>query len=302
MSNRREVTVHLDRRFAMVVGLSLLWALLVSTVFYRVAAKPRGSGSAGRGVPVVVAVQGLPMGASVTRDSVRLETVPENLRPKGSFSRLEDVLDRPVVSAIEAEEPLVESRLAQRGSGLGLAPLIPRGMRAISVRVNDVVGVAGFILPGMHVDVLVTGRPPGRTDTVTRTVLQNITVLSAGQTIQADAKNPAINTPVVTLLVTPDQAESLTLGNSEGRVQLVLRNSADLDTSRTPGKQLNELYAAAAVLREPAPGPSRTRTEPVRPAPEPAVEEVMEAPPVEMMVIRGSVKTIERFSPNGGRS
>jgi len=96
-------------------------------------------------------------------------------------------------------------------------------MRALTVRVNDVVGVAGFVMPGMRVDVLVTGKPPGQEGVVTTTVLQSILVLTAGTTIQPDARGQAINAPNVTLLVTPDQAEILTLASSEGRIQLVLR-------------------------------------------------------------------------------
>src|SRR4029077_6189904 len=128
---------------------------------------------------IVVAAKALPAGAMIDRESLGLVSAPESLVPQGAFFKLDDVLDRPVVSAIQAGEPVVEARIAAKGSGVGLAPLIPSGMRAISVRVNDVVGVSGFVLPGMRVDVLVTGRPSSQEDTVTRTVLQNIQVLSA---------------------------------------------------------------------------------------------------------------------------
>ena len=132
--------------------------------------------------------------------------------------------------------------------------MIPPGMRAISVRVNDVVGVAGFVLPGMRVDVLVTGKPTMHPDTVTRTVLQNIVVLSAGQTIESDGKS-AISTPVVTLLVTPADAESLTLANSEGHIQLVLRNSADEVLANPRGRQLNDMLAPPSAAAKPAEAP-----------------------------------------------
>ena len=194
----------------------------------------------------MVAVRELPLGTTLTRDCVKLRNVPESLFPKGGFSRVEDVVERPVISTIQADEPVMESRTAARGSGVGLAPLISPGMRAISVRVNDVVGVAGFILPGMRVDVLVTGRPAGAADTFTRTVLQNISVLSAGQTIQTDGKSQTITTPVVTLLVNPSEAEALTLANNEGHIQLVLRNSVDQQISRTSGRQLHELFGSPA--------------------------------------------------------
>src|SRR4029077_17493732 len=127
-----------------------------------------------------------------------------------------------VISNMLLEEPIMEGRLAPKGSGLGLAPTIPVGMRAVTVRVHDVAGVAGFVLPGMRVDVLVTGRPPNAEGTITNTVLQNMLVLAAAQTIQADSRGQAIQAPTVTILATPDQAETLTLANSEGRIQLVL--------------------------------------------------------------------------------
>jgi len=234
---------------------------------------------------------------------VRVREVPDDLFPKGAFSKLEDVLDRPVISPILTDEPVMGTRLATRGAGLGLAPMIPDGMRAIAVRVNDVVGVAGFILPGMHVDVLSTGRAPRRDDVVTRTVLEDITVLSVGQTIQVEAKSQAISAVVVTLLVDPEQAEALTLANSEGHIQLVLRNSTDRKPGHPPGWQSHKLFAADTPDEQPQPAPPPRAT---RPAPEARPEiprtrtlTVSEgAPtvaPVQMLVIRGSKKTVEQF-------
>src|SRR5207237_7783689 len=119
--------------------------------------------------------------------------------------------------------------------------------------------VAGFVVPGMRVDGLVTGRPPNDSrSTMTTTLLQNMVVLSAGQSIQPDAKGQAIQTPVVTLLVTPEHAEILTLGASEGRIRLVLRNAVDQKVEKTPGKELNELYGLRKVRTE-APAPRRPR-------------------------------------------
>ena len=123
--------------------------------------------AAGPEKSLVIAARALPLGSVLTRDAIKLRNVPESLFPNGGFSRIEEVVDRPVISGIQADEPVLEARIAARGSGVGLAPLIPAGMRAISVRVNDVVGVAGFVLPGMRVDVLVTGKPaepPGQRD------------------------------------------------------------------------------------------------------------------------------------------
>ena len=293
---------RIDRRFVVVLAVSLVWALVVTALFTRVTRGARGSRAAGPERTVVVAARALPLGSVISADAVKLREVPEALFPAGGFSKVEDALDRPVTSNIQAEEPVLEARVAPRGSGAGLAPLIPPGMRAISVRVNDVVGVAGFVLPGMRVDVLVTGQPSNQQETVTRTVLQNILVLSAGQTIQNDGKN-AISTPVVTLLVTPEDAESLTLANLQGRIQLVLRNSSDGAVANTRGRQWNELYWAPrpAAVAAPAPSPGRERRR--APVEQPAARQ--EAPPAlpkipdPVTVIRGSVKTVETAGKAG---
>jgi pilus assembly protein CpaB len=220
--------------------------------------------------------------------------------PKGAFSKVEDVLDRPVISNMLLEEPVLEGRLAAKGSGLGLAPTIPVGMRAVTVRVNDVASVSGFVLPGMRVDVLVTGRPPSAEGDMTSTVLQNMLVLSAGTTIQADARGQAIQAPTVTLLATPAQSETLTLAGNEGRLQLVLRNSSDQSVEPTNGRYISELYgaaphkatapAAAPAVHRPAPRPVVIAAAPPPPPPPP--------PPLDqIIVIRGTQKTVETM-PN----
>ena len=299
--------MHLDRRFAVVMLVSLGWALVVSAVFYKVAGAGAGRARPAAQKPVVVATKSLGVGQVLDRASVALRSMPENLFPAGAFSRVEDVLERSVISPIQADEPVVEARVAVKGSGLGLGPLIPPGMRAISVRVNDVVGVAGFVLPGMRVDVLVTGKAPGHNDTETQTVLQNITVLSAGQTIQPDSKSQPIVTPVVTLLVTPVEAEALTLANNEGHIQLVLRNSTDQIAVATRGQKLNDLYGnspapALAASDEPSPPVRRAAVRPAAPRVTPPEMPVALVPvlapipaPDEMMIIRGPVKKVEVF-------
>jgi pilus assembly protein CpaB len=289
--------MRLDRRFVVVVGISLGWAFLVSAGFYRVARNGAGQRGARSQKAVVVAVRALDLGAVIKPESIKLVRMPEELFPKGGFSRPEDVLDRPVISPMLPDEPIVEARLAIRGSGGGVAPLIPLGMRAISVRVNDVVGVAGFVLPGMRVDVLVTGRPPGHDDTITTTVLQNITVLSAGQTLQADSKSQSIKAPVVTLLVSPAQAEALTLADTEGRIQLVLRNSTDHQQAETPGWLTSQLYRQARreVAVPVAPQPPRQSPPATQAAALAAAVPARRAelPTDGILVIRGNQKVIE---------
>ena len=274
--------------------MSIVLALVVSAVFYQVSAR------AAHARPKVVefrdlvtAAQPLPVGATVRREELKLTKVPSDLFPHGGFSKVEEVIDRPVVSNILLDEPVLEGRLAARGSGSGLAPIIPPGMRAVSVRVNDVVGVAGFVLPGMRVDVLVTGRPPNYNGTITNTVLQNIVVLSAGQTLQPESRGQAINVPVVTLLVTPEQAETLTLAGNEGHIQLVLRNGADQVTEKTTGRETAELFG----FRKNKPEPSENSTPPRRHQAAPAQAAAPPAHPVaaadEVVVIRGNQRTVE---------
>jgi len=298
--------MRIDRRFAIVVALSLIWAFLVSAAFYRVAGsgvhRPRGPQPQ---KPMVVAVEPMQVGTVIKPTSVKIVGVPEGFFPNGGFSRIEDVLERPVISPIQPDEPVVEARIAARGSGGGLAPLIPPGLRAISVRVNDVVGVAGFVLPGMRVDVLVTGLPPGHEGMMTATVLQNITVLSAGQTIQVDAKSQSINTPVVTLLVTPSQAEALTLANNEGKIQLILRNSSDQQMAATSGRELREVYGLPKQETVPLEPKGRYHPEvsaPAIPAAAQPVPRLLQTPDDGIVVIRGNQKVIESFEPNAGGS
>jgi pilus assembly protein CpaB len=298
--------MRFDRRFIFVLAASFAWALVVAGAFYRLAGGGGGRARAESQKQVVVAAKALSAGATLDRASVKLRAIPESAFPAGAFSRLEDVLERPVISPIQPDEPVVEARIAAKGTGMGLAPLIPPGMRAISVRVNDVVGVSGFVLPGMHVDVMVTGRPPNQQDTVTRTVLQNITVLSAGQTIQTDGKSQSMIVPVVTLLVDPQDAEALTLAYNEGHVQLVLRNSMDNQKTQTAGRQLHDLYGVVPKAAE-APVEKRVPAPPVqarRPnlttwiptsTPTPVHRIVIAPEPDQMIIIRGTKKTVEVF-------
>jgi pilus assembly protein CpaB len=283
----------MDRRFLTVLVVSLVFALVVSAIFYQIVARARsgGAGAPAEMKDLVVAAKPLPVGATIKPDDVKVIQVPAAHFPSGGVSRVEDVLDRPVVSNILQDEPVHRGRLAERGSGLGLAPIIPPGMRAVSIRVDQVVGVSGFVLPGMRVDVLLTGSPPSGEGKVTVTVLQNIQVLSAGQAIEPDAKGHAINATTVTLLVTPQQAEILTLAANEGRVQLVLRNGTDQQVAQTQGQSTLDLYRRVAAQAEEKPAPP--------PAPPPAPKaEPKAAPPrppsvEEIVVFRGAQKTVE---------
>jgi len=299
----------MDRRFLMVLGVSLVFALVVSSIFYQMTSRASGKKSEVTELKdLVISTGPLTVGRSVKAADIKVIKVPSAQFPKGAFSKPEDVLDRPVVSNILPEEPVLDGRLAQRGSGVGLAPVIPVGMRAVTVRVNDVVGVAGFVLPGMRVDVLITGNPPGSDNNrVTRTFLQNILVLSAGQTMQTDAGGKPVNAPNVTLLVSPAQAETLTLAGNEGKIQLVLRNGGDQTIEATVGTNAVSLYGPEAKIVSSNSGHSGEGL-PAEEAPpvrrRPVIREVDNLPPPpppvkvsdEIIVIRGTDKKTESVS------
>jgi pilus assembly protein CpaB len=294
----------MDRRFLTVLGVSLVFALVVSSVFYQMTARSSGPSKKVESTDqkdVVVTARPLGVGVMVKPADIKVVKIAASAFPKGGFSKVEDVLDRPVISNMLLEEAVLEGRLAAKGSGLGLAPTIPVGMRAVTVRVNDVASVAGFVLPGMRVDVLVTGRPPTSEGDMTSTVLQNMLVLSAGTTIQADARGQAIQAPTVTLLATPGQSETLTLAGNEGRLQLVLRNSSDQTVEQTTGRYISELYGAPRKAAAPAAAPATAGR---KPAPRPIVIAAAPPPPPpppppldQITVIRGTQKTIETM-PN----
>lgn len=282
----------MDKRFMTVLGMSVLLALLVSGIFYQITVRANSPRKEKRR-DLVVANADLPMGATVKASDLHVVKWPADNYPKGGFNKIEDVVDRAVVSGVLAEEPMVTGRLSEKNAGMGLSSVIPAGMRAVSVRVNDVIGVAGFVLPGSRVDILVTGSPPGGAgdNRMTTTVLQNILVISAGTKIQADARGQAENVPVVTMLVTPEQAEMLTLAANEGRIQLVLRNPTDNKTQKPGGIRVTSLYAGGAPEKPKAEPKPRIVRVPAALPPPPVAAAVPVKQTVEM--IRGEKRAVE---------
>ena len=284
-------------RFAVVALASLALACAIALVSYKVVAASDSKPAPVATRNVVIANADLPMGARIKPEDVRLKALPRDVVPANSFEKADTVKDRVVTSAILKDEPLVESRLAPPGSGPGLAPMIPAGYRAVSVRVNDVIGVAGFIQPGMRVDVLASGRLPNSDDSVTRTVLQNVVVLSAGQVLQPEPKGQVINAQVVTLQVRPEEAEILALTSGEGRIQLVLRNSSDNRIEQPAGAHLLAVYGAASTPARSAAmrPPQRIASSGPRSAASPAATTPVAPPspprPRTVEVIRGTTKS-----------
>jgi len=187
--------------------------------------------------PVVVATADLTMGAEIKAEDLKVAQFPDKGAPEGAYSRIEEVVGRGVVVNIVRNEPILPAKLASKEAGSGLPPVIPEGMRAVSVRVNDVIGVAGYVLPGTRVDVLATASPTQNTaDMTTKVVLANVQVLTAGTRMEQDQKDgKPVQVTVVTMSVTPEQAERLALASTEGKIQLALRNPLDQSAPATPG-------------------------------------------------------------------
>lgn len=178
-------------------------------------------------IRVVAAAQQLAAGTPLTPETVRVVDWPESMPLTGAFSKPEQVLGRSLIYPVGPNQPVLVSDLAEPGSGIGLSVKIPDGMRAISVRSNDVVGVAGFLYPGSHVDVLLTYKPETSPTPLTQTILQDITVLTAGQTLEPDPKGKPETVNVVTLLLDPRAAQKMVLATQQGTIQFLLRNGAD---------------------------------------------------------------------------
>jgi pilus assembly protein CpaB len=187
--------------------------------------------------PVVVANVDLALGAELRPEDLKVVNFPQGQAPDGAFEKPSDVVGRGVISPMVRNEIVIPAKLASKEAGAGLPPVIPDGMRAVSVRVNEVIGVAGYVLPGTRVDVLVTESPTDvHLDTTSKVILSNVQVLTAGTRMEQDQdKGKPMQVTVVTLLVYPDQAERLALGSTEGKIQLALRNPLDKSAPETPG-------------------------------------------------------------------
>jgi pilus assembly protein CpaB len=207
-------------------------------------------------VKAVVASQRMPVGTLVTRDSVKLVDWPQQTPLAGGFSKVEDVVDRGLIAGVVENEPLNESKLAPKEAGAGLSPTIQPGMRAISVKVNEVIGVAGFVVPGTHVDVVtIIDNSKNTDDTISRVVVSNVQVLSSGTRYdQEEARTDAkpIRSTVVTLMVTPVDAERIALAQAEGQLMLTLRHPLDTAPTDTSGIRRAALFAGAAPASKPS--------------------------------------------------
>ena len=212
--------------------------------------------------PVVVAASNLQLGAELKAEDLQIMAFPAGKAPEGTFSTTSELIGRGVIVPIVKNEPVLKAKLASKEAGSGLPPVIPEGMRAVSVRVDEVVGVAGYVLPGNRVDVLATANPTDqRADTTTKVILSNVQVLTAGTRMEQDQENTKpVAVTVVTLLVFPEQSERLALASTEGKIQLALRNPLDQGAPDTPGiKTAGLMGRVTPALKTAAPTTARLR-------------------------------------------
>lgn len=224
------------------------------------------AGVPGEGVDVVVAARAMDVGTVLSPEDVKLVKWPSRAVPQGYSGELSEVVGRGLLFPVSQNEPLLSNKLARSEAGGGLPIVIPDGKRAVSVAVDQIIGVAGFVLPGTRVDIIATLSQSGRSGELeSEIILQNIEVLSAGQTYQRQVQGEPMTVSVVTLVVTPEQAEMLTLATSDGLIQLALRNPLDLAEVETEGTTRSSLLGSGAPVRQATPRPTprpRPRREP----------------------------------------
>ncbi len=238
-----------NARFALVLTVALGAAGAASFVVYRVVSAIPVREVEVASLQAVVAAREIPVGTIVTTDHVKLVPWPARNPVPGSFAKIDGVVNRGAIVQVAENEPLTEAKLAPLGSGGGLPPTITEGMRAISVKTNEVVGVAGFVIPGTRVDVLVTVRKGNDDEPISRAVVSNVQVLTSGSRFdqeKARAEGKPMQATVVTLLVTPEDAERISLAASEGQITLTLRNPLDVAPTTTSGVKMANLLGAPA--------------------------------------------------------
>lgn len=252
---------------------------------------------------VVVAKSEIPLGAKITVEQLGLAPIPNGSAPEGAFRKLEEVVGRVAITPIGVREPITHLKLAPEGIGAGLSAVIPEGYRAMTVKVDDVVGVSGFVMPGSYVDVVAVILPVNQNSAsqgpISKIVLQNIKILASGAKLDSpeNQREPS-SVKAVTLQVTPEQAEKLVLAANEGKLQLVMRNYGDQEDTLTKGANKASLLGGDSVKLEPAPPSAKEAESKPAPAAKPRIkrttvvaqrEERLTAPPVQ----RNSIELIE---------
>ena len=275
----------MNRSRLLLIGIvALALGAFVSFTVYRNLQSRTGSDTA-PGVDVVIAAGDIQVGAKIEDKDVKVVRFPSGDLPPSCFHLKSSVVGRGVVLPIAKGEFVLPLKLAGENAGYGLPSLIPPGMRAVSVRVNEVVSVAGFVLPGTRVDVLLTGNPSGASEQQTTTVLENVAVIATGQRLERNAAGDPQSTPVITLLVSPDDAQKLTLASTQGRIQLALRNPLDTKQQDLASMRTNSLYKNVSAPMPVARERHKRKTVQLPPAPDLYT----------VQVIRGNKTDLQKF-------
>lgn len=274
-------------RVLIVLALALTAGSVLAFATYNVVQQAPATGTGVSTTPVVVAASDLAIGTQLGPTDLKVVQWPTASIPAGVITEPQAIVGRGVVMPLIENEPVLPMKLASKDAGAGLPPVIPPGLRAMSVRVNEVIGVAGYVLPGTHVDVIAIVNPSDKTSEMTsKVILTDVQVLAAGTKLEQDGDNKPTAVGVVTLLVNPDEAERLTLASGEGKIQLALRNPLDKEAPPTKG------IRAAGLVGTPAPAPlarqQAARRVTVADTPAPVVAE-----PATVEVIRGDKRARE---------
>lgn len=282
----------MNKKAIIVLGLALIFGVFTAMSVNRMLRRGTNAFGTQPVKKVVVAADNIGLGLQIKPEHVSVTEWPESLVPKTSFGEIEKVVGRVTVGEIFRGEPILQERLAPEGSAAGLSALIPAGMRAMTVKVDEVIGVAGFIHPGTYVDVVATVVQGTGEQSLSRVILQNVKVLASGTRMEAQKEGQPIEVKTVTLQVTPEQAEVLALASNAGRLQLVMRNITDKETVATRGADTGVLFQGKPFQRALAAAPAAPvekpkvvpKTEAAPPAPPPP-------PPKTIEIIRGGERS-----------
>jgi pilus assembly protein CpaB len=240
-----------------------------------------------RNATVVVAARSLPVGAVLSEQDLKTMEWVGSALPPGFIGNAQQAVARGLITPVAENEPILDSKLAAQGMGGGLPIIVEPGMRAFSMAVDQIVGVAGWVLPQTRVDVLLTMNDmQGTKEPATKVIMQNVRTLAAGQSIQQDKEGKPQPVGVVTFLLTPEQAETLALASGQGRIQLALRNTLDTSLIQTRGTRQSALMGRIGSTPAAVATPRRNAAARVA-APEPAATIVE--------VYRGGQRTLQKF-------
>ena len=283
------------RRLLVIVLCASLIGLLASFLVYRVVSQVARAKD-DQAESIVVAAANIGLAEGITRQHVKLVPWPKAAVPPGAIRSLEEAEGRVVRASIVAGEPLIEAKLAPHLAGKGgiMPMLVPEGQRGVTIKLDEAMRESGFVLPNSRVDVLVSmPKAPGANEKIAKVILQDVTVLAAGQTVEMKDNKPVTNT-TVTMALTPQQVERLAVAQAEGKLMLVQRNLRDTDFVRTPGA------TPSSLLSDIAPAPQKADAKPVvarsAPLPLPAIEKYPVA------VIRGTKVSEQVFVRERGDS